>query len=116
MKLEEATKEELIYWIKQHNFKLREELKNFESDILFYKIERNLAEQEKLHKMYRETVAKYNELVKPFDGVPIGDVPQDILDKAIQLQEKMSNINKKSQKKEKEWRKYNKRQDEILQI
>ena len=77
MKLEEATKEELIYWIKQHNFKLREELKNFESDILFYKIERNLAEQ---------------------------------------LQEKMSNINKKSQKKEKEWRKYNKRQDEILQI
>ena len=66
--------------------------------------------------MYRETVAKYNELVKPFEGVPIGDVPQDILDKAIQLQEKMSNINKKSQKKEKEWRKYNKRQDEILQI
>lgn len=116
MKLEDATKEELIYWIKQHNFKLREELKNFESDILFYKIERILAEQEKLHKIYKETVIKYNELVKPFAGIPIGDVPQDILDKAIQLQEKMSDLSKKLQKKRKEWEKYNKRYDEILQI
>lgn len=116
MKLEDATKEELIYWIKRHSFKLREELKDFESDILFYKIERILAQQEKLHKMYRETVAKYNELLKPFEGIPIGDVPQDILDKAIQLQEKMNDLNRKSQKRQKEWEKYNKRCDEILQI
>ena len=104
MKLEEATKEELILWIKRRIFKLKgalEEFEEFENDILCYRIEKNSAEQERLHKMYKETLIEYIELLKPFEGVQIRAVPQDILDKAIKLQEKMSKINKKSQKKQK---------------
>ncbi len=101
MKLEEATKEELILWIKRRIFKLKGALEGFENDILCYRIERNSAEQERLRKMYKETLIEYIELLKPFEGVQIRAVPQDILDKAIKLQEKMSKINKKSQKKQK---------------
>lgn len=35
MKLEEATKEELIWWIRQHTFEISHALRHFESEILF---------------------------------------------------------------------------------
>lgn len=42
MKLEEATKEELVWWIKEHSFELRRALGSFSADIMFYRIRRPL--------------------------------------------------------------------------
>ena len=39
MELEKATKEELIWWIKQNQFSFRYELRNFSHDILFHRSE-----------------------------------------------------------------------------
>ena len=37
MKLEEATKEELVWWIKEHSFELRRAMGSCSADIMFYR-------------------------------------------------------------------------------
>lgn len=37
MKLEDATKEELIWWIKKHAFELKYELRHFGPDVMFHR-------------------------------------------------------------------------------
>lgn len=116
MKLEEATKEELIYWIELHEWKLASELKGFEKDILFYRIQKNSKEHKELFARYSETLSAYIEFLKPYDNISIIDIPKDVLNKGVKLERELKDLNKKLQKKEKEWSKYNKKIDEILQI
>lgn len=112
MKLEDATKEELIHIIKSHSFVF----KNFEADILNFRIEKVLEEQEQLNKKYKETYSEYRKLIKIFNDTPIKDIPEETFDKGIQLSDELTSLQKKISKKEKEYEKYSKMQDRILQI
>lgn len=112
MRLEDATKEELIYIIKSHSFVF----KNFEADILYFRIEKVIEEQEQLNKKYKETYSEYTKLIKIFNDIPIIDIPEETLDKSIQLNDELISLRKKISKKEKEYEKYSKMQDRILQI
>lgn len=40
MKLEEATKEELVWWIKEHSFELRRAMGSFSADIMLYRMQK----------------------------------------------------------------------------
>lgn len=112
MRLEDATKEELIYIIKCHSFVF----KNFEVDILNFRIEKILEEQEQLNKRYKEARDEYVRIVKIFNDTPIKDIPEETFDKGIQLSDELTSLQKKISKKEKEYEKYSKMQDRILQI
>lgn len=112
MRLEDLTKEELIYIIKCHSFVF----KNFEADILNFRIEKILEEQEQLNKRYKEARDEYVRIIKIFNDTPIKDIPEETFDKGIQLSDELTSLQKKISKKEKEYEKYSKMQDKILHI
>lgn len=112
MKLEDATKEELIYWIKLHEFNLASELNRFERDILLYRMQKSSERHNKLVAMYSKTYSAYIELLEPYNSIM--DIPKDVLNEGVKLEKEMKDLKNKSRKAQREWSKYNKKFDELL--
>lgn len=68
MKLEEATKEELIWWIRQHTFEISHALRHFESEILFRRYKDYNAKAEIAGKQYEEAFIAHKALLEPYAG------------------------------------------------
>ena len=86
MKLEDATKEELIWWIRQQSFELSHALKRFDADILFHRSEVYRLKAEEAGKRYKQAVTEYNEILKPYFGKPIASIPTHIKKRAAELE------------------------------
>ena len=65
MKLADATKEELIWWIREHAFELSRGLDRFEADILYHRYEQYNAKAALAGEQFRRAFAEYRELLEP---------------------------------------------------
>lgn len=79
MELEDCTKEELIYFIKQNGFLIERELAE---DVLFFRSDKARDEEHQLYLIADEHYNNYVALMQPYDGRPLVDVPDATVTKA----------------------------------
>ena len=87
MKLAECTKAELLQILGQLS---RDADTSFEIERLLFRVEsarndRKYSRAEEVLKRAKEALDAYNELVEPWDGVPLKDVPDDVIHRANEL-------------------------------
>ncbi len=107
MKLEEATKEELVWWIRKYVFELHYELKHFESDIMLRRMQQFNARANSAGERYSKALSEYSELLSPYMGQKISAIPRDVCKKGAELEQVM-------QKAAKEQRRYWKAADKCV--
>ena len=90
MKLEEATKEELIWWIKEHAFALSYRPGDFEADIMLHRHDVYMERADKAGERYDKALESYQALLTPYLGKPLGDIPREVLDKGAKLEKTMN--------------------------
>lgn len=90
MKLEDATKEELIWWIKEHTFALSYRPSDFEADIMRYRHDVYMERADKAGEQYDKALISYQALLTPYLGKPLGDLPKDVLDQGAKLEKTMN--------------------------
>lgn len=79
MKLEDCTKEELIFFIKQSG--LLSEL-DLTSEILIFRADKANDDKHQLYLIAAQHFNNYMSLTQPFIGKPVRDIPDDIIKKA----------------------------------
>ena len=89
MKLEEATKEELVWWIRRHAVELHYELENFESDIMLRRMRQFNVKAHSAGECYSKALSEYSELLSPYMGQKISAIPREICKKAAELEQVM---------------------------
>lgn len=86
MTLKECTKQELIKIIERLTYfkkeELRRELRNIEYEREIERLDKINNEAEKCEKIASEAFEKYCNLLKPYEGKPIKDIPSEVLIKA----------------------------------
>lgn len=87
MKLAECTKAELLFILGQLS---RDFGTSFEIDRLLFRVEsarndRKYSKADEVLKRSRETLEAYNKLVEPYEGVPLKDIPDDVIHQANEL-------------------------------
>lgn len=90
MKLEDATKEELIWWIKEHSFALSYRPSDFEADIMRHRHDVYMDRADKAGEQYDKALKSYRALLTPYFGRPLGDLPREVLDKGSKLEKTMN--------------------------
>lgn len=98
MRLEDATKEELIWWIKEHAVELKYELKNFESDIMFRRYRQFNDKAHSAGERYSKALAEYSALLSPYMGLPITSIPRDVCKKGANLEQIMLQASKEQRR------------------
>ena len=114
MKLEDATKEELVWWIKNNAFSLSFDERRFESDILF---RRSAASTERGHaagERYSTALVKYTDLLEPYLGRPLAEIPDCVIKQGAALEREMKAASKEQNVAFKEWERLNKKIDATL--
>ena len=84
MKLNECTKDELIYLI--HKYTLLPS--NFETDVLFYRQEKVMAQYLICAAESNDLLGKYVDLMKPYEGKSYSEVPDKVIQKVKRILEK----------------------------
>ena len=100
MTLKDCTKEELIYIIKHlthfdiSNFHLNQAL----NDVRYERERKKFDEADKLNKIWAENTRKYCEVLKPYEGMRIIDIPREVIEKAEEYRKAADEANKKYEK------------------
>ena len=81
MKLEEATKEELVWWIKEHSFELRRAMGSFSADIMLYRSKQYNAKAEAAGARYSKALEEYLNLLDQYQGKPLSSLPEKVIKK-----------------------------------
>ena len=89
MKLEEATKEELVWWIREHSFELHQAMKHFSSDIMLHRSQQYNEKAKLAGERYSDALAEYSKLLSPYMGRKISEIPRDICKKGAELEQVM---------------------------
>ena len=89
MKLEDATKDELVWWIRKNQFAFKYELKSFSSDILFHRSEVYQKKAREAGNRYLDALKRYEALMSPYNGQPLTQIPDEVIYKAADLSRKM---------------------------
>ncbi len=89
MRLEDATKEELVWWIHENAIRLSHELKRFSADIMFRRHRAYEEKSSEAGERYRAALNNYEELLKPYYGKPIASIPRSVLEQGAALERKM---------------------------
>lgn len=98
MKLEEATKEELVWWIRMHAFELHYELEHFESDIMLRRMKQFNAKAHSAGERYSKALAEYSKLLSPYRGQKISSIPRDVCKKGAELERVMQQASKEQRR------------------
>lgn len=114
MKLEDATKEELVWWIKNNTFSLSFDEHRFESDILFRRSEQFIEKSHAAGERYSAALAKYTDLLKPYLGRQLTEVPDSVIKKGAALEREMKAASKEQDAAYKEWERLNHKIDATL--
>ena len=83
MNLEDATKEELIWWIKKHAFGLKYELRHFGPDVMFRRYQQFNDKAHSAGERYSKAFAEYSSILSPYKGLPISSIPRDVCKKPL---------------------------------
>lgn len=114
MNLEDATKEELIWWIKNNSFVLSFDERRFESDILFRRSELSIEKAHAAGERYSAALVKYTDLLEPYQGRPLTEIPDYVIKKAAALEREMKAASKQQSAAHKEWEWLNQKIDKML--
>lgn len=94
MKLEDATKEELIWWIREHSVELRRAMGSFTSDIMFRRARQYNTKAGEAVEQYEKALADYRGLLAPYQGKPLSSLPRDVIQKGAELERVMTQAQK----------------------
>lgn len=112
MKLESFSKEELISWLRTHSFNGASEDKII-SDLLYEKSHKLEQKRDKAQDKFFEVWKEYNELLKPYEGKHLSEIPIMTLHYGAELESKMKRLKDTMDKIQKEydrnWQEYSKR-------
>ena len=107
----DCTKEELVWYIEKRLFYRKDE---FEQDILFHRTDVIAEKQHVYSGKAIEALSEYIEIMKPYQGKKIIDIPSEAFRKAKQYIETHDKYEKMAEKLEKEYEKCNKKIDQVL--
>lgn len=112
MKLENFSKEELIFWLRTHRFNGASEDKII-SDLLYEKSHKLEEKRDKAQDKFFEVWKEYNELLKPYESKHLSEIPIRTLHYGAELESKMKRLKDTMDKIQKEydrnWQEYSKR-------
>lgn len=103
MKLEDCTKEELIHVMRRTMFFKEDRI---EFDVLMLRSENTRKKADEEFDKYQKDASEYLELLKPYVGKPLKDLPDSVLNKALTAEQNRSRHYKN-------YEKYNKEEAEI---
>lgn len=95
MTLKDCTKEELLYIIGRFDIYDRGLLDRFLSEVNYNRERKRLEEAGKAAEEAREKRVKYFELLKPYEGKPILDVPISVINEAERLMKEAQRADEK---------------------
>ena len=98
MNLEDATKEELIWWIKKHAFELKYELRHFGPDVMFRRYQHFNDKAHSAGERYSKAFAEYSSILSPYKGLPIASIPRDVCKKGANLVSTMLQASKEQRR------------------
>ena len=98
MKLEDATKEDLIWWIQQHAFDLSYSLKRFEADIMLHRYDEYNTKAKLAGERFSSALSEYNSLLKPYHGKQISSIPEHVIRRAAALEKVMNSASKEQRR------------------
>lgn len=98
MKLEEATKEELVWWIREHSFELHRALGHFASDIMIRRSQQYNDKAKLAGERYSNALAEYSKLLSPYRGQKISSIPIDVCKKGAELEQVMQQAAKEQRR------------------
>lgn len=112
MKLESFTKEELIFWLRTHSFNGSSEDKII-SDLLYERSHKLEQKRDKAQDEFFAVWKEYNELLKPYEGKHLSEIPTKTIHYGAGLEAKMKRLKATMDKIQKEydrnWEEYSKR-------
>ena len=112
MKLEDATKDELVWWIKEHSFALSFRPSEFEADIMRRRHDVYMERADRCGERYDRALQSYQALLTPYLGKPLGDLPKDVLNRGAELEKVM---NEAQRERMRLWGLANKCMDRVLE-
>lgn len=110
MKLNDCTKDELIYLIDRYGPRPFD----FELSILFYRQDKVMEQRHICQDEANALLGKYIDLMKPYDGKPYGEVPDKVIQQAKRNFEKRKRCIKKLEQLEAQYEKHSKRIDRLI--
>lgn len=114
MKLEGATKEELVWWIKSNSFAMSFDERRFESDILFRRSALSTERSHAAGERYSAALVKYTDLLEPYLGRPLTEIPDHVIKKGVALEREMKTASKEQNAAHEEWERLNRKIDAML--
>lgn len=112
MKLNDCTKDELIYLIRRYALLPCD----FETAILFYRQDKVMEQCHICQDEASALLVKYIDLMKPYDGKSYGEVPDEIIQQARRNMEKRERCIKKLEQLDAQYEKYSKRIDRLIGV
>ncbi|WP_294514264.1 hypothetical protein [uncultured Intestinimonas sp.] len=98
MRLEDATKEELIWWIQGHAFDLSYSLKRFEADIMLHRYDEYNAKARLAGERFSSALSEYNSLLAPYNEERLSSIPEHVIKRAAALEKVMSSASKEQRR------------------
>lgn len=98
MKLEEATKEELIWWIRQHAFDLSYSLERFEAEMMLHRYDEYNIKAELAGERFSSALSEYNSLLAPYHEKRISSIPEHVINRAAALEKVMNSASKEQRR------------------
>ena len=88
MKLEDCTKEELVWWLRKNLTWWHFDERNIVTDVLFRRQERMTLIVSEALKAHGDAMNEYRNLLAPYAGHPSLNIPREIIEKGAKLEEK----------------------------
>ncbi len=97
MTLEQCTKAELIQIIKETNYLSDDRVKRALLDIEGQRIQKRFKAAKEYARKATENLNKYIEILKPYEGKKITDIPSNIISKAAEYEKAYTKAHKKKE-------------------
>ena len=111
MRLEDCTKEELIYLLRERALY---DSKHVETDVLLFRSDRCVRNEAKYNEEASRALDLYTTLIKPYAGRPVSEVPDRVWRKAREAFNAYKMYSRKGECESNRWDKLQKRLDELL--
>lgn len=111
MRLEDCTKEELIWLIQRRCPHIA---KDFEFDILTHRDEENQKAASEAFERASNALGEYCDIIRPYEGKPLSSMPESVINKATAKIKIRETALKEYAKLEKQYHEIQKRKNEIL--
>ena len=86
MRSEDATKEELVWWIRRHEFAFRRELCGFGTEILTRRMDQHQVKADEAFDRYIAAVTELRELLAPYTRATQDEIPRKVYQRCVALE------------------------------